>query len=625
MAAVFGASLCAAAPASATATTYQLSMFAGTGTAGSPIAGAATSSHLDFPEGVTVDAAGDVYVADSENNEVEKINPAGQLSIVAGDGSSGAPTPGPATSSALDTPTGVAVDGTGNVYIADRSNDVVERVTPSGTLSIFAGNGSGTGTPTAGPATATTIGTPWGVAVDDAGNVYISGCASGCRVYKVTPSGTLSIFAGNGSLGSPTPGPAVSSPLGAPLQLAVDASGDLFIADYEQNVIEKVTASGTLSIVAGSGIYGTQVPGPATSSPLRSPYGIAVDAAGDLYIADTYNQDIEEVTPDGTLSVIAGDGGYGTPTYGVPATSSELLSIRAIASSPSGRLYLADPFSDAIDLLAPPVAVNVALPTVSGISAVGETLTSTTGAWSNDPIVYTYQWEDCDSSGASCTPVPGATSSTHVIASNEAGHTIRVVVTADNGGGPATATSAQTTLVPATPTTTVDPITARVAVSRRLLSAGLKLSRQGDVSIPLSCIGGGVCDARITFAIRRSLIKRGAGGIRTIARSGQVTIVAGDTRDLKLRLSPGVVRILRAQGSGRVRSTITITTSTGVQTERLWLLLHPVLDERPRLGRALLEQLADALGRQHVVDHQVRRADHAGHVTEFGERDLEVA
>jgi len=142
--------LCAAGPALAS-TTYELSPFAGNGGYGLPTPGAATSSTLYYPDDVAVDASGDVYIADSLNNEVEKVTPSGQLSVIAGTGSAGTPTAGPATSSRLDDPTGVAVDAAGDVYIADNDNAVVEKVTPSGQLSLFAGEvGNSNGTPTQG-------------------------------------------------------------------------------------------------------------------------------------------------------------------------------------------------------------------------------------------------------------------------------------------------------------------------------------------------------------------------------------------------------------------------------------------------------------------------------------------
>ena len=217
-----------------------LSILAGTGVAGAPTPGPATRSDLHTPNGIAFDADGDTYIVDSDNNVVEEVDRSGRLSIVAGTGRPGAPTPGPATSSDLNGPGGIAVDPHGDLFVADSSNNVVE---------------------------------------------------------KVTPSGILSVVAGTGRAGVPTPGPARASALNGLNQIAVDPGGDLFIADTVNNVIEKVTPSGILSIVAGTGRAGTPTPGPATSSDLNYPGGIAVDASGDALIGDFGNDVVEKVTP----------------------------------------------------------------------------------------------------------------------------------------------------------------------------------------------------------------------------------------------------------------------------------------------------------------------------------------
>jgi hypothetical protein len=170
---------------------------------------------------------------------VEKVTPGGTLSIVAGNGSFGYPTPGPATSSALRNLTGVAVDAAGNLYIADLGNFVVEKVTPGGALSIFAGNFTA-GFPTPGPATNSALNGPSGVAVDGAGNLYIADTGN-FVVEKVTAGGTLSIVAGNGSRRFPTPGPATSSGLSSPKAVAVDVAANIYIADDGNNDILKVS------------------------------------------------------------------------------------------------------------------------------------------------------------------------------------------------------------------------------------------------------------------------------------------------------------------------------------------------------------------------------------------------
>ena len=249
---------------------------------------------MNVPIGVAVDSSGNVYIDDYGNSMIEKVTSAGTLSIIAGTGTAGAPTPGPATASKLNNPAGVAVDSSGNVYIGDYGNNRVEKVTSGGTLSIIAGTGTA-GAPTPGPATTSKLSAPEGVAVDSSGNVYIADHGNS-MVEKVTSGGTLSIFAGTGTAGAPTPGPATSSKLSAPDGVGVDSTGTVYIADTGNQQVEAVNSSGVLSIVAGTGVAGTATPGPATSSEVHTPEGVAVDSFGDIYIADYNNNRTDKLT-----------------------------------------------------------------------------------------------------------------------------------------------------------------------------------------------------------------------------------------------------------------------------------------------------------------------------------------
>jgi hypothetical protein len=242
---------------------------------------------------VAVDAHGDLFIADLGNYVVEEVSPAGRLSVMAGNGKEGPPTPGPANSSRLFGPRGVAVDAHGDLFIADSGN-VVEEVSPAGRLSVVAGNGK-EGPPTPGPANSSALDLPAGVAVDAHGDLFIADWGDNV-VEEVSPAGRLSVVAGNGTLGAPIPGPANSSRLSSPSGVAVDAHGDLFIADSGNNVVEEVSPAGRLSVVAGNGNEGPPTPGPARSSDLDLPFGVAVDAHGDLFIGDTINNDVEKVT-----------------------------------------------------------------------------------------------------------------------------------------------------------------------------------------------------------------------------------------------------------------------------------------------------------------------------------------
>ncbi|MHB8389384.1 MAG: NHL domain-containing protein [Acidobacteriaceae bacterium] len=295
-----------------TASTGDISTVAGNGTQGySGNGGLATSAELSFPEDVAVDSAGNLYIADAGNHVIRMVNAStGIISTVAGDGACGySGIGGPATSATL-CPQGVAVDSAGNLYIADGSlNRILKVYASTGIITTVAGDGglgySGDG----GPATSAELGSPNRVAVDSAGNLYIADLGNS-RIRKVTAStGIITTVAGDGTVcpGSNCGdgGPATSAELNLPWDVAMDSAGDIYIADANNNVIRKVDAStGDISTVAGPGngtiVFGGDG-GPATSAELSSPIGVAVDSAGNFYIADSGHQRIRKVSTSATV------------------------------------------------------------------------------------------------------------------------------------------------------------------------------------------------------------------------------------------------------------------------------------------------------------------------------------
>ena len=228
---------------------------AGNGTAGySGDGGDATSASLNFPWGVALDGSGNLYIADRVNHRVRKVSPSGTISTVVGNGSAGySGDGGAATSASLNSPYGLAFDGSGNLYIADRLNQVIRKVSPSGTISTVAGNGTAGYSGDGGDATSASLNNPWGVAVDGSGNLYIADLTNNV-IRKVSPSGTISTVAGNGTTGySGDDGPATSASVNQPWGLAVDGSGNLYIGDAVNNRIRKVASGMLVSAIAGSG------------------------------------------------------------------------------------------------------------------------------------------------------------------------------------------------------------------------------------------------------------------------------------------------------------------------------------------------------------------------------------
>ena len=309
--------------------------------------GPATRAELNQPCGVAVDNAGNIYFADSINQRVRKVNTAGIISTVAGNGSgifSG--DGGPATDAGL-APQGVAVDSAGNIYIADQQNSRVRKVNTAGIISTIAGDGSGLFVVDGVPATGPDAGViPWGLAVDSAGNLYIADLYNS-RVRKVNTAGIISTVAGNGNQGfSGDGGPAIYSAV-SPSGVAVDSAGNLYIADQGNHLIRKVNTAGIISTVAGNlswdlnGSASNGDGGPATSAGMDA-VSVAVDSAGNLYIADGDNRRIRKVNTAGIINTVAGDGTYGFSGDGGPATSSEMTNPSGVAVDSSGNIYIAD-------------------------------------------------------------------------------------------------------------------------------------------------------------------------------------------------------------------------------------------------------------------------------------------
>jgi uncharacterized protein (TIGR03437 family) len=249
----------------------------------------------DSPWGVAVDSSGNIYIAESGLNIIRRISPGGGISTFAGNGTAGySGDGGPATSAELQNPFAVAVDAAGNVYIADSANSVVRKVS-NGVITTFAGGGAGVLTGSA-PATSVFLTETDGLAFDSKGNLYITS-RDGFYVYKVTPDGTISIFAGNGNLSnSGDGGLAINAGIYDTTGVAVDAAGNVVIASESGCVIREVAPSGIINTIAGNGTCGYSGDGgPATSAQIGDPWGLAASGT-QIYVADRFNHVVRLLT-----------------------------------------------------------------------------------------------------------------------------------------------------------------------------------------------------------------------------------------------------------------------------------------------------------------------------------------
>jgi sugar lactone lactonase YvrE len=319
--------------------------------------GPATSAQLNAPNAVALDAIGNLYIADANNNRIRKVTPNGVISTCAGTGTPGfSGDGGPANLAQLNGPLAVAFDQVGNLYIADMWNYRVRMVTPSGTISTFAGNGSYGSSGDGGPATSATLGYPQALAVDAAGNVYIDDWAW-CNVREVGTNGTIKTVAGQGPNYPGDNGPATSAGLTYPSGVAVDPSGNLYIAEQYGYRLRIVT-NGVITTFAGNGSNYFGDNGPATAAGVLAPQGTALDSAGNLYIADTSNNVVRKVTRLGVITTVAGNGTYGYAGDDGPATNAQFRSPTAVAFDSSGNLYIADGHNARIRVVTPGGAIS---------------------------------------------------------------------------------------------------------------------------------------------------------------------------------------------------------------------------------------------------------------------------
>lgn len=316
---------------------------AGNGTAGySGDNTLATSAQLNHPFSIAADALGNYYIADRYNNCIRKVA-SGVITTVAGIGSSGySGDNGPANAAALNDPTGVAVDNSGNIYIADHGNNRVRKVDATGTITTIAGNGNPAFSGDNGPAAQAELNQPGGIATDASGNIYIADQGNQ-RVRKIA-AGVITTIAGSGVQGfSGDNGPATQASLYFPAGIATDANGNIYIADVGNERVRKIDITGTISTIAGNGsITYNGDNGPATQAAINEPLNLTVDSYGNIFIAEGYNHRIRRINSSGIITTVAGTGTAGYTGDGGPASSANLDRPYGVALGPAGDLYIAD-------------------------------------------------------------------------------------------------------------------------------------------------------------------------------------------------------------------------------------------------------------------------------------------
>jgi len=319
----------------ASAKPAEVTTLAGSGSSGSAN-GTGTAASFYYPSGVAVDGSGNVYVADRRNHLIRKITSAGEVTTLAGSGSAGSVN-GTGTGASFSYSYGIAVDGSGNVYVADSDNNLIRKITPAGVVTTLAGSGSGGSAN--GTGTAASFLYPEGVAVDGSGNVYVGGGVNHL-VRKITSAGVVTTLAGSGygSEGSAN-GTGTAASFNYPSGVAVDGSGNVYVADRVNHLIRKITSAGVVTTLAGSGSEGS-ADGTGTAASFNGPSGVALDGSGNVYVVDRKNHLIRKITSAGVVTTLAGSGSPGSANG--TGTEASFYYPWGVAVDGSGNVYVAD-------------------------------------------------------------------------------------------------------------------------------------------------------------------------------------------------------------------------------------------------------------------------------------------
>lgn len=311
-------------------TTVTVSTFAGKSTVGSSD-GVGTSASFNSPRGIATDVAGNIYVTDSWTGLIRKISPTAVVTTLAGNDKIDMDGRGPV----FWNPAGIAVDASGYIYVADSHNNRIRKVSPEGVVTTLAGMGvQGYAD---GPGATAKFYNPEGVALDASGNVYVADLHNNL-IREISPEGVVTTLAGSGAIGADD-GKGTKASFNSPYDVAVDAIGNVYVADTQNNMIRKINRGGVVSTLAGSGAQGA-ADGRGDAASFYRPFGLGLDAYGNIYVADSNNNKIRKVTPQGVVTTLAGSGEFGSDNG--PGAKASFAGPADVAADLSGNLYVTD-------------------------------------------------------------------------------------------------------------------------------------------------------------------------------------------------------------------------------------------------------------------------------------------
>jgi sugar lactone lactonase YvrE len=428
--------------------------------------GTGSQALFAYPYGVANDGSGHLYIADSGNNTIRMATTAGVVTTLAGSAGPAGSADGVGGAARFNSPAGVAADSSGNVYVADSGNSTIRKIAAGGAVTTLAGTAGSSGS-SDGTGAGAQFNAPDGVAVDAIGNIYVADTRND-TIRKITPGGTVTTLAGVAGQTGSSDGAGGSARFNGPYAVAVDSSGNVYVADFFNATIRKIDTSGTVSTLAGAAGMVGFADGAGAAARFNQPYALTVDGSGNVYVADTYNRAIREIAPGGTVTTLNG-------------TEARFYYPQGIAVDGSGNIYVADGDNQAVSagaaLAAPPAGMQVASQSITS----GQNANFTVGTAAS---ATTYLWQ----------------------MSTDAGATWSNVSNSSTFGGAATVTLTLTD-----PSISMSGNVFRVQLTN---AAGSSLSGTATLTVSASATGGGPTgSARIINLSIRSFVGTGASAV----------------------------------------------------------------------------------------------------------------
>jgi sugar lactone lactonase YvrE len=361
---------------SAQTSEYAFTTIAGVGSKPGSTDGVGGGANLPLfnrPIGLVVNSAGNIYVTDSGNSLIRVVTPAGVVTTLAGSPGRIGITDGTGVDAdaRFNSPQGPAVDSAGNIYLADYNSSTIRKITPAGVVTTFAGTAGTTGSAD-GTGTAATFKQPSGVAVDSSGNIYVADSGNHI-IRKITPAGVVTTFAGTAAGNGSTDSTGSLARFSTPRGIATDSAGNVYVADTNNNAIRKITPAGVVTTVAGqAGTFGT-ADGQGTAARFNYPLGITVDSAGNIYVADVLNNAIRKISSSGDVTTLAGQAGADDGRVNGTGSAARFARPTGVSVDSSGNIYVADDDNQQIRKVSPTGVVT----TVAGVGGVKGTLDGT--------------------------------------------------------------------------------------------------------------------------------------------------------------------------------------------------------------------------------------------------------